>query len=95
MIWHPDAVDDVERLHDFLAANSVAAASRAAQVIRAAGYLIAENPGLGTPRAEFREWAAKFGRSSFVLRYAILGDGDVLVTRVWHSRELRSIAGEA
>ncbi|WP_323120332.1 type II toxin-antitoxin system RelE/ParE family toxin [Burkholderia alba] len=74
--------------------TSPAAAARAGKVIQAAGYLIAENPGFGAPRAEFREWTAKFGRSSFVLRYAILDDTDVLVTRVWHSRELREPTGE-
>jgi plasmid stabilization system protein ParE len=68
--WHPDALDDVARLYDFLAVNS---------------------PEIGVPRAEFREWFAPFGRSSYVLRYAILDGGEVLVTRVWHSRERRDV----
>ncbi|WP_063533137.1 type II toxin-antitoxin system RelE/ParE family toxin [Burkholderia sp. MSMB1589WGS] len=89
LIWHPDALEDVARLYDFLATNSPAAARRAAQIIVDAADLIAENPGIGAPRAEFREWMARFGRSSYVIRYAVLDAGDVLVTRVWHSREHR------
>ncbi|WP_063800946.1 type II toxin-antitoxin system RelE/ParE family toxin [Burkholderia ubonensis] len=95
LIWHPDALEDVARLYDFLATNSPAVARRAAEIIADATDLIAENPGIGAPRAEFREWAAKFGRSSYVIRYAELDGDEVLVTRVWHSREHRPFAGEA
>lgn len=86
LIWHPDALDDVARLYDFLAPVSLAAAQRAASVILDAADKVAENPGVGTPRAEFREWPARFGRSAYILRYCILPSGDVLITRVWHSR---------
>jgi toxin ParE1/3/4 len=89
LIWHPDAVDDVARLYDFLAPASPIAARHAARVIKDAADQIAANPHIGAPRAEFREWPARFGRSAYVLRYHILPTGDVLITRVWHSRELR------
>ncbi|MGA9991601.1 MAG: type II toxin-antitoxin system RelE/ParE family toxin [Thiobacillaceae bacterium] len=89
LIWHPDALDDVARLYDFLAPASPSAAQRAASAIKDAADRIADNPGLGTPRAEFREWPAKFGRSAYILRYFVLSSGDVLITRVWHSREQR------
>lgn len=65
------------------------AARRAAQVILDAADGIAANPGIGTPHAEFREWPARFGRRAYILRYFVPETGDVLVTRVWHSRELR------
>ncbi|WP_287193686.1 type II toxin-antitoxin system RelE/ParE family toxin [Paraburkholderia sp.] len=90
LIWHPDALDDVARLYDFLAPNSPVAARHAASVILEAADRVAENPAIGVPRVEFREWFAPFGRSAYVLRYAILDGGDVIVTRVWHSREHRS-----
>jgi plasmid stabilization system protein ParE len=90
LIWHPDALDDIARLYDFLAPSSPSSARRAAEVILAAADQIAENPGIGSPRAEFREWPAKFGRSAYVLRYCLLPEhNEVLVTRVWHSRENR------
>lgn len=89
LIWHPDALDDVARLYDFLAPVNPAAARRAALVIRDAANLIADNPRVGTPRAEFREWPAKFGRSGYILRYILVPTDTILITRVWHSRELR------
>jgi plasmid stabilization system protein ParE len=89
--WHPDALLDIARLYDFLAASSPAAAQRASTVILAAADKIAINPDIGKPRAEFKEWAAKFGRRAYILRYLILPTGEVLVTRVWHSRELRPL----
>ena len=89
LIWHPDALVDIARLYDFLAPTSPVAARRAAKAILDAADKIASNSGIGTPHAEFREWPAKFGRSAYVLRYFILQTGDVLITRVWHSRELR------
>jgi toxin ParE1/3/4 len=89
LVWHPDALDDIARLYDFLAPQSPSAAQRAASIILAAADKIAATPGLGTPRAEFREWPARFGRSAYILRYLVLPDGNVLVTRVWHNRELR------
>lgn len=65
LIWHPDALDDVARLYDFLAPSSPTAARRAALIIQEAANSIADHPGIGTPRAEFREWPAKFGRSAY------------------------------
>ena len=89
LIWHPDALDDVARLYDFLAPASPSAAQKAALVIHDAADKIAENPGIGTPRAEFKEWPAKFGRSAYILRYFVTPSGAILITRVWHTRELR------
>lgn len=90
LIWHPDAIDDVARLYDFLAPISLSAAKRSASVILEAADQIADNPCIGRRRAEFREWPAKFGRSAYILRYCILSADEVLITRVWHSREFRS-----
>lgn len=87
--WHPDALDDIARLYDFLASVSPSAAQHAARVIKTAADRIADNPHIGSPHAEFREWPEQFGRGAYVLRYHILTSGDVLITRVWHSRELR------
>ena len=91
LIWHPDALADVGRLHQFLAQSNPAAARRgAAAIIKTAGRIL-QNPYLGVPRAEFREWPAKFGKHAYVLRYFILETGDILITRVWHSREQRPV----
>ncbi|MTV38976.1 type II toxin-antitoxin system RelE/ParE family toxin [Duganella radicis] len=91
MTWHPDALADVARLHQFLSQSSPAAARRGAAAIIKAANKIIRTPHLGTPCAEFREWPAKFGKRAYVLRYFILDNGDVLITRVWHSREQKPI----
>lgn len=87
--WHPDALADVGRLYDFLAPNSPSAARRGVNAIRNAANRLLKDPYLGSPYAEFREWPAKFGRRAYILRYLILETGDILIVRVWHSRELR------
>jgi plasmid stabilization system protein ParE len=87
--WHPDALADVERLYRFLAQASPQSAARAVTTIRKAAQLMAQNPELGTPLAEFRQWPARFGKSAYVLRYLRLDDGSILIVRVWHSREQR------
>jgi len=89
--WHPDALRDVERLYRFLAENSPSSAGKAVEAIREAANRLAEAPGIGAPLAEFRQFPARFGRSAYVLRYAVLEDGSVLIIRVWHSREDRSL----
>lgn len=89
LIWHPDALADVARLHQFLSQSSPAAARRGATAIIKTANKIIKNPHLGAPRAEFREWPAKFGKRAYILRYFILANRDVLITRVWHSREQR------
>lgn len=50
LIWHPDALDDVARLYDFLAPTSLSAAQRAASVISDAADQIAKNPRIGVAR---------------------------------------------
>jgi plasmid stabilization system protein ParE len=88
--WHPDALNDVARLYDFLAATSPAAAQRSASVILDPADRIEATPHIGLARAEFREWSASFGRSAYILRYAILPTEEILIVRVWHNRELRT-----
>ena len=90
LIWHPDALDDVARLYDFLFLTSPSAARRAASCILQGCEKIARNPGIGTPHAEFREWPEKFGRSAYILRYLEMSTGEILMVRVWHSREHRT-----
>ena len=91
LIWHPNALADVDRLHQFLVQSNPAAARRGAAAIIKAADKILQNPHPGMPRAEFREWPAKFGKHVYVLRYFILDTDDILITRVWHSREQRPI----
>ncbi|MEA2729968.1 MAG: hypothetical protein QOF70_4443 [Acetobacteraceae bacterium] len=38
-----------------------------------------------TGNADIRQIVVRFGASGYIVRYAILsGDGDILITRIWH-----------
>ncbi len=71
LIWHPDALDDVARLYDFLAPVSPSAAQHAARVIKTAADRIAGNPNIGSPHAEFREWPERFGHALGASRFEL------------------------
>ncbi len=91
LVWSPRALRDVQRLHQFLAGKSPAAAVRAVQAIRSGVKVIALQPGMGRPTDEldvqYREWPISFGDSGFVVRYR-LDDSIAIILAVRHQREL-------
>jgi plasmid stabilization system protein ParE len=92
--WLPEALEDVERLHSFLAEISPGAARRAAAAILAGADHLAEHPRIGRPLGDGRrEWFAPFGVGAYVLRYRLDENGNPVVVRVWHSREQRGGSG--
>lgn len=91
IIWLPEAVDDLERLHAFLINKNADAAKRAAQTIIKGANKLSKYPEIGCPMndgTERRELFEAFGSGGYVLRY-IIEDGTVFIIRVWHSREAR------
>ncbi len=90
LIWAPQALRDVQRLHRFLAEESPNAASRAVKAIRAGVKVLTLQPGVGRPIAdmapEFREWVIDFGDSGYVAMYRISGDTAVILA-VRHQKE--------
>ncbi len=92
LIWSPSALDDVEALVRFLdnATGDATVGNRAARLILEAADRLLEQPTIGKPaRDDMREWLAVFGAGAYVLRYRITPAEDILVIRVWHSREDR------
>lgn len=92
MIWLPEALRDIERLHDFLQEKSPQAARRVAQTILEGAELLDGAPEAGRPLFDGtgrRELFLPFGAGSYVLRYRLDASGSVVVIRVWHSRENR------
>jgi len=91
LIWTPQALDDVARLHDFLAGKDQDAAKRAVRAIREGVKVLARHPGIGRPVAEmdpaFREWLIAFGASGYVVLYR-LEASQVVLLAVRHAREL-------
>ena len=92
VVWLPEALADIERLHSFLAERNQIAAKNAVICIKAAAQRLEQFPEIGrrmTDDTDRREVFAAFGAGAYVLRYRINARGDPVVIRVWHSRELR------
>jgi plasmid stabilization system protein ParE len=91
LIWAPSALDDVRRLHRFLAEKKLNAAKRAVKAMREGVKILAQQPGVGRPvedmDAEFREWMIDFGDSGYVALYRFDGQTAVILA-VRHQREL-------
>ena len=93
MIWLPEALADVKRLHEFLKEKGSATATRAAQTILEGAQLLESAPEVGRPMGDDtgrRELFVRFGAGTYVLRYKLENQGSVVVLRVWHSVETRS-----
>jgi plasmid stabilization system protein ParE len=91
VLWLPEALDDVERLCDFLIEKDATAAERAVRTISSSAESLQDLPQIGRPMDDDtgrRELVVPFGAGAYVLRYRIHRDA-VVIIRVWHSRELR------
>ena len=88
--WSPRALQNVERLYDFLAPKSPDAAVRAIQTIRQGVKDLTRHPEIGRPveemPSEFREWVIEFGQSAYVALYQYSGK-QVVILAVRHGRE--------
>ena len=86
--YGPRALADLERLHAFIAREDPAAADRARDRLRSGIEALAEQPKLGRvldPERPVRQWRA----GPYVLHYAVWGEEEVIVLRIWHGRESR------
>jgi len=91
----PEAAADLQRLRDFLGSRSSAAAHRAAAQIREAVKIIRKYPEAGKPIEDppgFRDLFIPFGARGYILRYRLDPLGSIVVIRVWHGREDRSLS---
>ncbi|BCL34373.1 type II toxin-antitoxin system RelE/ParE family toxin [Nostoc sp. MS1] len=91
VIWLPEALTDLVRLFDFLKLKNENTAFQAAQVIREAGFSLADNPYKGTVLEDGsgrRKLVVPFGKYGYVIHY-YLEDETVLILRVYHGRENR------
>jgi plasmid stabilization system protein ParE len=90
LIWSPPALQDMQRLHRFLAEKNPDAARRAVQAIRQGVKVLAKQPGIGRPaqdmEPEFREWLIDFGDTGYVVMYRFDGTTAVLLA-LRHQRE--------
>ena len=91
LVWLPEAKEDIERLHNFLAEKDPVAAIRAVQLILRGAERLEKLPELGRVMpdgTQRREYFVPFGASAYVLRYRLAAK-EVVIIRVWHGREDR------
>ena len=91
LVWLPEARDDIQRLSDFLLERDPEAAERAVRAIQLGSRSLLEYPRAGRPLDDEtgrRELFVPFGAGAYVIRYLLL-DEQIVVIRVWHSREKR------
>lgn len=90
LIWTPNALDDVERLHRWLKPRDADAASRAVAAIRAGVRILAQSPHIGRPADDmdpaYRERLINFGNSGYVALYRLDADR-VAILAIRHQRE--------
>lgn len=90
LIWSRHALDDVARLHAFLASKNRDAARTAVRAIRSGVKSIERHPEIGRPaddmEPEFREWPIEFGAGGYVVLYHYDGS-EAVILAVRHGRE--------
>ena len=90
LIWAPQALLDVQRLHRFLAIKNLDAAQRAVQAMREGVRVLGLQPGIGRHIEdmpdEFREWLIDFGDSGYVARYRVDAEA-IVILAVRHQKE--------
>lgn len=87
--WTRKALDDLARLHDFLAPVNALAAANAVRVLAAAPARLLDHPRIGEKLEEF---APREVRRIVVGRYEIryeIKDTVLYLLRLWHTREDR------
>jgi plasmid stabilization system protein ParE len=90
VIFAPGAIQDLQRLREFLRPKNPLAAKRAAETILKALQVLGQQPQIGRPVEDltetFREWMIDFGDSGYVARYRFEG-GIVTILALRHQKE--------
>lgn len=90
LIWTPEALSDIKRLHAFIVGKNPEAARRAIATIRQSVKVLANHPGIGRSGEVYpvqaREWNVAFGTGGYVVLYRV--DANVVgILGVRHGRE--------
>ena len=81
------ALEDLERLHEFVAEKNPAAANRIREQLLANFQTLLEQPLGGKPVKSLpvRQWVS----GDYVIRYLVDGEQSLIIVRIWHGRENR------
>ena len=81
------ALDDLERLHEFVAQRNPAAADRIRHQLLDGFRTLLEQPMAGKPVKSLpvRQWVV----GDYVVRYLLQDDQVLIIVRIWHGKEDR------
>ena len=90
VVWSQRAIEDVQRLYQFLAEKNISAAKAAVTAILHKAEILDVQPNAGRPsndlEPEHRELVIPCGASGYVMLYEILGE-NVIVLAVRRQKE--------
>jgi plasmid stabilization system protein ParE len=91
VVWLAEALEDVRRLHELLATNNPEAARKAIGRVALVARQLEDFPEIGQPMegGGRRQVFIQFGAGAYGVRYRSDSEGNLVVIRVWHSREER------
>lgn len=81
------ALEDLERLHEFVAEKNPAAADRIRDQLLACFQTLLKQPLGGKPVRSLpvRQWVT----GNYIVRYLIEDEQNLIIVRIWHGREDR------
>ncbi|MGB3765098.1 MAG: type II toxin-antitoxin system RelE/ParE family toxin [Phormidesmis sp.] len=91
LVWSPSAKKDIQNHYDYLYPKAPESAAKAVEAILTAGKNLAKTPRKGMlidKKSGIRKWPVAFGKYGFVIHYARLDTG-LVVLRVYHGRQSR------
>lgn len=90
VVYSAEAIDDLARAFEFLAASDPRGASAAVSAIRDALQILADHPLIGrSAHGRLRELVISYGKSGYVALYRFLPESEeVRVLAIRHQREL-------
>ena len=91
IVWLPESLDDLQRLHEFIAEHSATAAARAISTLLDAVESLVDFPEKGRPwdaEPDYRSLSVRFAARGYVVRYRLFEE-QVIIVRVWHALEER------
>jgi len=91
IIWTPNALLCVQRLHDFLKDKNPAGAQRVVKAIRDGVAILKNCPRAGKPvkdmGSEYRQWPIAFGKAGYAVLYRY-SEKEITILSVKHQSEL-------
>ncbi len=89
--FRPEAVSDLEEIHDFIAEDNPSKAKEFITFLRSKCQVLADSPFAGRARPEIRHELRSFPVKRYVILYRVLDDFVEIVSVVHGSRDIEGL----